>query len=581
MIEEELKENIVIPIRKEQIKWCNPIFMIKKANGKWRGILDAKALNQQIADFHFKMHDSNQVKQTIRPGDWCTSLDLSSAFLHLIDQTESQPYLAFEIQNNHYTYRAMPFGTKHSPIYFATSMEPIIQQIRMKTEIRIINYVDDTFLLHMNKEYLRNVTQKDRDKTESNSDILRMGMESSKRNSQNEDEEALTFPTRFIQYEMMDKDRNGDKNEVNLKINRKTKLLKTTILRSLTLSELNVQSQCTISKVERMEYNDGNEQYSYFNFNLMDSKTLNELSSIINSNISSNIKNNSHITQYLRFNIGVRVRNDINCSCNLKQEMCEINKQQQENQNYNLKSKKFIKNLKKFANVIPGDQKRQQYSSFRHLEIESNISIEKGYKICKSNIKKPGIQFLINHLSGVKNELANAQCRLSMAGDYKLKEKIFLQTYLQMNFNLTIDLFSQHFNNLLPRFMSTIRGLGQTAIDALNQAFKKELPYIHSPIPLLSPILQKIREKLIETVIIAPIRPGQIRYTELVNMNLHSFMLDQSNKILKLGILLIKMNLKLPPGKISCFLMDRSPGKEENAQETFYEFQTYPMKQQI
>ncbi|KAA6318577.1 MAG: hypothetical protein EZS28_054926, partial [Streblomastix strix] len=52
MLEEELKENIVIPIRKEQIKWYNTTFMIKKANGKWRKILDAKTLNKQIADFH-------------------------------------------------------------------------------------------------------------------------------------------------------------------------------------------------------------------------------------------------------------------------------------------------------------------------------------------------------------------------------------------------------------------------------------------------------------------------------------------------------------------------------------------------
>ncbi|KAA6393208.1 MAG: hypothetical protein EZS28_011266 [Streblomastix strix] len=134
--------------------------MIKKANGKWRKIPDAKALNKQIANFHFKMHDSIEVKQIIRLGDWGTLLDLASAFHHLIVQAESQPYLAFEFQNNHYTYRAIPFGTKHSPIYFITAMEPIKQQICMKTEIRIINFVDGIFLLHQNKEYLKNITQK-------------------------------------------------------------------------------------------------------------------------------------------------------------------------------------------------------------------------------------------------------------------------------------------------------------------------------------------------------------------------------------------------------------------------------------
>ncbi|KAA6362506.1 MAG: hypothetical protein EZS28_041967 [Streblomastix strix] len=54
----------------------------------------------------------------------------------------------------------MPFATKHSPIYFATAMEPIILQIRMKTKIRIINYVDDIRFLRQNKEYLKNMTQR-------------------------------------------------------------------------------------------------------------------------------------------------------------------------------------------------------------------------------------------------------------------------------------------------------------------------------------------------------------------------------------------------------------------------------------
>ncbi|KAA6391368.1 MAG: hypothetical protein EZS28_013108 [Streblomastix strix] len=73
---------------------------------------------------------------------------------------EPQPYLAFEFQNNYYIDRSMPFGTKHSPIYFATAMKPIMQQIRMKTQFKIINYVDVILLLHWNKEYLKNMTQK-------------------------------------------------------------------------------------------------------------------------------------------------------------------------------------------------------------------------------------------------------------------------------------------------------------------------------------------------------------------------------------------------------------------------------------
>ncbi|KAA6397121.1 MAG: hypothetical protein EZS28_007350 [Streblomastix strix] len=131
-----------------------------KANGKWRTMLDAKTLNKLIADFHYQMLDSNKMKQTIRLVDWRTSLDISPAFHHLIVQTESQPCLAFEFQNNYYQCRAMLFGNKTSPIYFTTATEPIMQQIRMKIEIRIINYVGNIFLLHQNKENLRNMTQR-------------------------------------------------------------------------------------------------------------------------------------------------------------------------------------------------------------------------------------------------------------------------------------------------------------------------------------------------------------------------------------------------------------------------------------
>ncbi|KAA6369927.1 MAG: hypothetical protein EZS28_034547, partial [Streblomastix strix] len=106
--------------------------------------------------------------------------------------------------------------------------------------------------------------------------------------------------------------------------------------------------------------------------------------------------------------------------------------------------------------------------------------------------EKLGIQIQITHLPGDKNEIVDAQSRLSRTEDYKLKEKIFQQTYFQMNLIPTINLFSQHFNNLLPIFMSITRGHGEIAIDALNQTWKMELPWIHPPIPLLPAVLKKI-----------------------------------------------------------------------------------------
>ncbi|KAA6360533.1 MAG: hypothetical protein EZS28_043939 [Streblomastix strix] len=212
MLEEELKEKIVIPIKKEQNKLYNPTFMIMKTDEEWRKILDANKLNKQIADFHFKMHDSNEVNKTIRLGEQGTSFDLSSAFHHLIVQAVSQPFLAFEFQNNHYNCRAMLFGYKHSPIYFTTVMQPKMQQIRMKTEIRIINYGGHVLQLHSNK-------QNERDRNEINRNLPGIRMESNKCNRQNEIEEAFISPARNIQHEKIDKDRNKNISEAICQFN--------------------------------------------------------------------------------------------------------------------------------------------------------------------------------------------------------------------------------------------------------------------------------------------------------------------------------------------------------------------------
>ncbi|KAA6375674.1 MAG: putative Transposon Tf2-6 polyprotein [Streblomastix strix] len=227
---------------------------------------------------------------------------------------------------------------------------------------------------------------------------------------------------------------------------------------------------------------------------------------------------------------------------------------------------KTLKNSRVQSLAIRSDNSK---AVFDIKKWRASTSLIKKIKQVRQTKEKLRIQIQITHLPGVKNEIADALSRLSRAGDYKQKEKIFQQICLPMNLNPTIDLFSQHFNNLPPRFMSTIKGHGKIAIDALNQTCMKELPWIHPPIPLIPAVLKKIREEQIEAMIIAPQWPGQIWYLELVNENAQTFKLGWSNEILQPGTSLIKKNLKLPPRKIYCFIMDRRPEKEEDLQQRF------------
>ncbi|KAA6330197.1 MAG: putative Transposon Ty3-G Gag-Pol polyprotein, partial [Streblomastix strix] len=53
----------------------------------------------------------------------------------------------------------MPFGCKHSTIFFTQALTLLLTEIRKRTDIRIINYSDDLLLLHQDKNWLFYQTQ--------------------------------------------------------------------------------------------------------------------------------------------------------------------------------------------------------------------------------------------------------------------------------------------------------------------------------------------------------------------------------------------------------------------------------------
>ncbi|KAA6367789.1 MAG: hypothetical protein EZS28_036684, partial [Streblomastix strix] len=480
--------------------------MIKKANGKWRKILDVKALNKLSTEFHFQMHDSIEMKQTIRLGDWSTSLDLSSAFHHQIVQAESQPYLAFEFQNNHYTYRAMPYGIEYSPIYFAAAIEPIVQLIRLITEERIISY--------------------------------------SEPNQRRE----------FFQYTIYltqgDRQRERQKQQkTSSEVNRKIELSMIPFPTNITILQHIVSLEGRNSSTEILECNSDNGLNNNSKLELVDNKAMINQSCKLNTNTFINDNDDRCITSRTGFNSGKGQGNDLNSIWNLEQKINEVYKQQQRNYSYKFRPTKFHKCLKEFASSILSNWKRYQYSSFRHQEIESINIINKRNQTSTLNNRKARNSDSEYSPPRIQNEIEDALSRLSREGNYKLKEKIFQQICFQMNLNPTIDLFSQLFNNLLPTLMSTIWGLKEIAIDSRNQVCKKEFPWINSPIPPLPAVLKKIREDKIDAMIIAPLWPGQISYTELVNEYVLSHMFGWNNEILEPRTLLIMKNLKLPSDK--------------------------------
>ncbi|KAA6387888.1 MAG: hypothetical protein EZS28_016583 [Streblomastix strix] len=115
-------------------------------------------LNAQIGKLHFKMYGLEEVQYLANQMDYATSLDLKSAFHRNTVSPNSIPYLAFNFNNNNYTYKAMPFGAKHSQIFFAEAIESILRQIRIHSQVKVLNYCDDILLIHQDKQILKTQT---------------------------------------------------------------------------------------------------------------------------------------------------------------------------------------------------------------------------------------------------------------------------------------------------------------------------------------------------------------------------------------------------------------------------------------
>ena len=109
-------------------------------------------VNAEQVDIHFRMEGADTVQYRLRQGDWCTSIDLKSAFNHLAVHPSMRPYLCFAFEGKCYSYAAMPFGSKHAPRLFTEALGYAIRYIRANWDIRIVAYMDVLLLMHQDRE---------------------------------------------------------------------------------------------------------------------------------------------------------------------------------------------------------------------------------------------------------------------------------------------------------------------------------------------------------------------------------------------------------------------------------------------
>ena len=122
------------------------LFLVKKASGSWRPIIDLSTLNLFITSSRFHMETPRSVLNSIRPGDWMISLDLQDAYLKVPVHHDSRRFLRFVLDGKPFQFRVLCFGLTTAPQVFTRIMAPV-SAILHRHGVRMLRYLDDWLIL--------------------------------------------------------------------------------------------------------------------------------------------------------------------------------------------------------------------------------------------------------------------------------------------------------------------------------------------------------------------------------------------------------------------------------------------------
>ena len=148
-LEEEIAKMIskgAIELAPKDPGFYSRIFVVTKATGGFRPVIDLSILNKSIITTKFRMETNKTVMEAIQEGDWMTSIDLKDAYFQIPIHQQSRRYLRFAWRGVSYQFRALCFGLSTAPQVF-TRVMALVSGVAHKRGIRILRYLDDWLIM--------------------------------------------------------------------------------------------------------------------------------------------------------------------------------------------------------------------------------------------------------------------------------------------------------------------------------------------------------------------------------------------------------------------------------------------------
>ena len=118
------------------------LFLVEKASGGWRPMIDLSHLNGFVQLTRFKMETVASVLLTVREGDFLASLDLKDTYFQIPIHRSSRKLLRFMSEGTVYQFRALCFGLSTAPQVF-TRVFAVVSAWAHSHGIRLLRYLDD------------------------------------------------------------------------------------------------------------------------------------------------------------------------------------------------------------------------------------------------------------------------------------------------------------------------------------------------------------------------------------------------------------------------------------------------------
>ena len=122
------------------------LFLVPKASGGWRPIIDLSPLNRALLLTDFKMETVASVITTIRAGDFMASIDLQDAYFQIPVHPASRKFLRFMFEGEVLQFRCLCFGLATAPQVF-TRVFQLVSEWAHRRGIRLLRYLDDWLII--------------------------------------------------------------------------------------------------------------------------------------------------------------------------------------------------------------------------------------------------------------------------------------------------------------------------------------------------------------------------------------------------------------------------------------------------